>query len=330
MPKISVIVPVYKVEEYLNRCIDSILSQSYKDFELILVDDGSPDNCGEICEKYAEKDNRIHVIHKKNGGLSDARNAGIDWAFKNSDSKWITFIDSDDWVHPEYLKSLYETALKYNSSISVCAYRDAESFLTFEKINMYDTEFINTEQLFLNHNTVATVAWGKLYKKEYFSNIRYPFSKINEDEYVTYKLLFQNERIAFIKDQMYFYFRNFSGIMNAKWSPQKLDAIEAMEQQFNYFKKRGSKEVFTFVINKYIWALQTQFEQLQRHDNVENKDYHIKHIRKELRKSLRQRVISKPIEKNKNLYAIAYPKMINIYYFYRRVKKRINRMLHKN
>ena len=103
MPQISVIVPVYKVEPYLRRCVDSILGQTFTDFELILVDDGSPDNCPAICDEYARKDTRVHVIHQENGGLSAARNAGIDWAFANSDSQWLTSVDSDEWVHPEML-----------------------------------------------------------------------------------------------------------------------------------------------------------------------------------------------------------------------------------
>ena len=103
MPTISVVVPVYKVEKYLNRCVDSILNQTYKDFELILMDDGSPDKAPEICDDYAKKYDFIHVIHQKNGGLSAARNSGIEWALENSDSEWITFIDSDDWIHPEYM-----------------------------------------------------------------------------------------------------------------------------------------------------------------------------------------------------------------------------------
>ena len=105
MPQISVIVPVYKVEAYLARCVDSVLAQTFSDFDLILVDDGSPDNSGAICDEYAEKDPRIVVIHQKNGGLSAARNAGIEWAFAHSNSQWLNFIDSDDWVHPEYLDS---------------------------------------------------------------------------------------------------------------------------------------------------------------------------------------------------------------------------------
>ena len=113
MPTISVIVPVYKVEPYLNRCVDSILRQTYQDFELILVDDGSPDRCGEICDEYARQDGRVHVIHKENGGLSDARNAGIDWVEANSDSQWLIFADSDDWVHPELLARLLDAATAF-------------------------------------------------------------------------------------------------------------------------------------------------------------------------------------------------------------------------
>ena len=116
---ISIVVPIYKVEKYIHRCIESILAQTFTDFDLILVDDGSPDNCGKICDEYAVKDKRIHVIHKENGGLSDARNAGIDWAFANSDSEWITFIDSDDWIHPKYLETLYNAVF----TSSYCEYR---------------------------------------------------------------------------------------------------------------------------------------------------------------------------------------------------------------
>ena len=110
MPEISVIVPVYKVEQFIHRCVDSILLQSFYDFELILVDDGSPDQCGAICDAYAAADNRIHVIHQKNGGLSAARNTGIDYVMANSKSHWLTFVDSDDWLHPDFLKVLYTTA----------------------------------------------------------------------------------------------------------------------------------------------------------------------------------------------------------------------------
>ena len=118
MPEISVIVPVYKVEQFLHRCVESILRQSFYNFELILVDDGSPDSCGDICDAYAAKDNRIHVIHQKNGGLSAARNSGIDYVMAHSDSHWLAFVDSDDWVHPDFLKILYSTAKSVPAAFS--------------------------------------------------------------------------------------------------------------------------------------------------------------------------------------------------------------------
>ena len=122
MAAISVIVPVYKVERYLKRCVDSILDQTFRDFELILVDDGSPDRCGEICEKYAEKDKRIVVLHRENGGLSAARNTGLDWIFANSNSTYVTFIDSDDWVHPQYLEILSRVIESNNVAVSVAQF----------------------------------------------------------------------------------------------------------------------------------------------------------------------------------------------------------------
>ena len=139
MPKISVIVPVYNVEPYLHRCVDSILVQTHTDFELILVDDGSPDNCGVICDEYAQKDSRIHVIHQQNGGLSAARNAGIDWAFANSDSQWLSFIDSDDWVHPCFLEYLYRAVQETDAKVSACGIRKVEGEVEFSDVR-YQTE----------------------------------------------------------------------------------------------------------------------------------------------------------------------------------------------
>ena len=122
MAKISVIVPVYKVEQYLNRCIDSLLCQTFSDFELILVDDGSPDACPAICDSYAEKDARVHVIHQANGGLSAARNAGIEWSLQKSDSEWISFVDSDDWVHERYLESLFSAVRETGAEVACTRY----------------------------------------------------------------------------------------------------------------------------------------------------------------------------------------------------------------
>ena len=169
MPSISVIVPVYKVEPYIHRCVESIFAQTFTDFELILVDDGSPDNCGSICDDYATKDNRVTVIHQDNGGLSDARNAGIDWAFANSGSEWLTFIDSDDWVHPMYLEVLYCAVKDTGCSISVCGYNETDGETPYVDEAKLQAEVVNTEDFYCEHNVNAVVAWGKLYKKVLFS-----------------------------------------------------------------------------------------------------------------------------------------------------------------
>ena len=207
MAKISVVVPIYNVEKYLNRCVDSILNQTFTDFELILVDDGSPDNCGKICDEYAEKDNRVRVIHKPNGGLSDARNAGIEWALKNSDSEWITFIDSDDWVHPDYLEFLLRAAVENNTSVSICGFVRTENKSDFPKYS-FESKVYSNEDFWIEKNVNAVVAWGKLYKKKDFTEIRYPVGKVHEDEFTTHKILFKYYNIAFVNEELYYYFTN--------------------------------------------------------------------------------------------------------------------------
>lgn len=231
MDLISIIVPVYKVEKYIHQCVDSIINQTYKNIEIILVDDGSPDNCGKICDEYAEKDSRIKVIHKENGGLSDARNCGIDAA----SGDWLMFVDSDDWLHNHTVEKLYDAVNKYGVSVSVCNYEE-----TSEENPCVDTaisaELWAPKDIYINKHITATVAWGKLYRKNCFDEIRYPVGKIHEDEFVTYRILFAQEKIAFIDQPYYAYYINSEGITKSKWNIHRLDAVEALYQQYFYFK----------------------------------------------------------------------------------------------
>lgn len=326
---VSVVVPVYKVEKYIHRCVDSILTQNFANFELILVDDGSLDISSMICDEYAKKDSRIYVIHKSNGGLSDARNAGIDWSFASGDSEWLTFIDSDDWIHPQYLEGLLIAAGIYHTDIAICDYLNPDSFCPFKYLKEYIMDYMNSEEFFVNHNTIATVAWGKIYKKSLFSQQRYPVGKLNEDEFLTYKLLFQNQNISFVRNQTYFYFRNTDGIMKSEWSPKKMDALEALNEQFKFFKSSSYQSAFSTVANKYIWFLKENYENLQNYRDYENKESAIKNIRKALRMCLRQKCVDKPIYKNERLYAIAYPYLIKLYFLKKRAKKKYNRLKSK-
>lgn len=252
MPAISVIVPVYKVEPYLNRCVDSILRQTFVDFELILVDDGSPDRCGEICDGYARRDSRIHVIHKANGGLSDARNVGVDWVEKYSDSKWLTFIDSDDWVHPQMLSRLLCAAEALGVNISVCGYQQTAgadpAVLPEDMVPVQWTP----KQFYMTRFVNATVAWGKLYSRSCFQNIRYPVGKIHEDEFVTYRLLFAQPSVGVISAPLYAYFLNPSGIIHSGWSSKRLHAWQAYDQQIAFFAAMGDEELVRFRVRGYL------------------------------------------------------------------------------
>lgn len=263
MSQISVIVPVYKVEKYLNRCVDSILSQTFTDYELILVDDGSTDNCGAICDKYAEKDDRIVVIHKKNGGLSSARNAGIDWAFVNSDSEWLTFIDSDDWVHPKYLEALWQGAKKTDSDIVISSFEstDGESPMVYE--NMLTASIWKPERYYIEKNVNATVACGKLYRKECYKAIRFPVGKIHEDEFVTYRLLFAFDKVAVIDQPLYAYYQNSNGIMGSAWSTSRLVILDAITEQIEYFGRKKIKEVECFCKKRYVIAASASMKKIQ-------------------------------------------------------------------
>ncbi len=211
MPKISVIVPIYKVEEYLPRCVDSILAQTFTDFELWLVDDGSPDKCGEICDEYAKRDSRIRVIHKQNGGLSDARNAALDKAT----GEYISFIDSDDWVAPDFLESLYGALTRNNADLAICNimkvvgdsepvpdYKpaDSETVLTGDK--MFDTLY-------------RPSACNKLYPSWIFKEVRYPVGRFYEDVFVYHDILAQVKRLVYTGKDSYFYYIRKGSIIHS-------------------------------------------------------------------------------------------------------------------
>ncbi len=238
MPLISVIVPVYKVGLYLRRCVDSILAQTFTDFELILVDDGSPDNCGKICDEYAQKDKRIHVIHQTNGGLSAARNAGIDWAFANSDSEWISFIDSDDWVHPCFMEFLIRAVQEAKTKVSACLLKRVECETPMEQAE-FTCESLAWDAFYMRSWANGAVAYNKLYKKELFRERRYPVGRINEDEFLTYKLLAQAGLVAAVDTELYFYFQNPEGIMKREFTLAKLDGVKALAEQCRFAKKHG-------------------------------------------------------------------------------------------
>lgn len=282
MPQISVIVPVYKVEQFLDRCVDSILSQSFTDFELILVDDGSPDGCGAICDDYARRDSRVCVIHQQNGGLSAARNTGLDWVYANSDSQWIAFVDSDDWVHPDYLRCLYRAVTEHNCRIGACGYfrTSGEAFPAFSEGN---PQCLSAEAYYCGewmYQPSTAVAWNKLYHRSLMETLRYPKGKLHEDEFTTYRAVYAGETAAVWDLPLYAYYQNPQGIMLSKWNPKRLHIVEAFVQQIHDARENGWEGLYRKAVRKGIYVIH---EQLAAADSK----YH-KYLRKSYREMLKK------------------------------------------
>ena len=313
MPQISVIVPVYKVEPYLHRCVDSILNQSFTDFELILVDDGSPDGCPAICDEYAAQDSRVHVIHQQNGGLSAARNAGIDWAFANSDSRWLTLIDSDDWVHPMYLQALLSAAESENTAVSICMFQKTEGKDPDVDGSHLSARKWDAESIYAERNIYATIACGKLYRKSCFERIRYPVGKLHEDEFVTYRVLFEAEMAAMIDEPLYAYYVNHSGITKSQWRPQRLDSVEALKAQADFMKRNRYQKAFRFAIRKQAIDLANQITQLRECDTGIQKKY-MPSLRSKLGRTLLCNTRHIRFAENQWLYDLAFTHAMQIYW----------------
>ena len=213
-PLISIIIPVYKVEKYLEKCIKSVLSQTYKNLQIILVDDGSPDNCGNICDDYARVDNRIEVIHKANGGLSDARNVGL----KAARGEYIGFVDSDDYVSNEMFENLYNTLISNDVDVSICNFYiviDNKNIIknADNGVKIYNKLEILKEILL--DKKIQSYAWNKLYKRELFKDIEYPVGKKYEDIGTTFYILEKCSKIAVSGSPEYYYITRGDSIVDS-------------------------------------------------------------------------------------------------------------------
>lgn len=273
MPKISIIVPVYNVEEYLTNCIESLLNQTFKDFELILVNDGSTDNSLEICKKYKNIDNRICIVDKKNGGLSSARNAGLDVA----KGDYIGFIDSDDYVHPEMYEILYKKMVENSADISLC---------NFKKVYNYDEELLknnkNIEQKILiesmsniealekmdeENGVVLIVAWNKLYKRDLFRNLRYKHGAIHEDEFIVHRILYDAKKVIYVNEQLYFYMQRDGSIMNNITKITRIDYLLALSDRIKFFNEKGLKHLQYKYEETYLYEIFRVYPNFERKKN---------------------------------------------------------------
>ena len=242
MPTISIIVPIYKVEPYLRRCVDSILDQTFSDFELILVDDGSPDNCGSICEEYAAKDERVKVIHKPNGGLSSARNAGLNMA----QGDYIGFVDSDDYIESNMFEQLFRVAVQSDAQIVQCGVKIVAADLAVEapiwgktKPGKYDgTDFLKAGKI----KPWEVIVMNKLYKKAMWEGIRFPEGYTQEDEFVAHHLYGRSRIVTCIADELYNYYQSPNSIMRSEFSVARLAIFDAWSDRIAYLEEMRLEE----------------------------------------------------------------------------------------
>lgn len=236
--KISVIAPVYKVEPYLDKCVSSIVNQTYKNLEIILVDDGSPDNCPAMCDAWAEKDSRIRVIHKTNGGLSDARNAGMAVAT----GELMAFVDSDDWIAPDMYEYLYQRLAEDNSDIAACGVQMVwEDKTPSRMLTQEGNCVLNQEEAMraiIEESWLKQPVWYKLYKTALVRDILFPVEKYHEDVFWSYQAVGSAKKVSVSDHVGYYYLQRGGSIMGAGYSLKRLDAVEAKVQRCAYIQER--------------------------------------------------------------------------------------------
>ena len=265
-PLISIIVPIYKTEEYLPKCIESILAQTYANFELILVDDGSPDKCPQICDEYAEKDSRIKVIHKENGGLSSARNSGLDIA----KGEYIGYVDSDDYIEPVMYEKMIHSIMGRNADLCICriqAENPNGDFVSQSPISDEDQLFTREDMLhLLVYECLAKYIcpFNKLYHKRLFAHNRYSIGKINEDEAIIHHIFGESHGTVFINDILYHYIIRDGSIIHSQVSVKNLDMVDALIDRAEYFLNNGKRQHAACVYISAMDTLVTIYSQLDR------------------------------------------------------------------
>lgn len=268
--KISVIVPVYNVEQYLERCVDSIINQTYTNLEIILVNDGSTDNSGKLCDELAKKDERIRVIHKENGGLSDARNRGIDEA----ESDLVGFIDSDDYIDSDMYEILLKNLNNTGADLSMCALYDVYNNTPEAQVTNKETWELSSEQaikMVMEAKILSVTAVNKLYRKSLFSDLKFEVGKIAEDAFIMIKLLDKCEKIVATNEKKYYYVHRENSITTQKFSTKFLNVIEAYEQNSNIILEKYPK-LKDVAQTRMNWAYFYVLDRLLLDDNYNDKE----------------------------------------------------------
>ena len=269
-PLISVIVPVYKVEKYLDRCVASIAAQTYENLEIILVDDGSPDRCGQLCDRWAQEDPRVRVVHKPNGGLSSARNAGIAVAT----GAYVGFIDSDDYIHPQMYEKLYTALAETGADVSICNYdyvdEEGVADLKLRELSPVKTEVLTRQQAYEKINPLCNgyayyvTAWNKLYPKKIFEELQFKEGFVHEDEFFVHHLFSRCDSVATISDRLYLYVQRSGSITKTKATIRSLHGVYAYLDRYSFFRKEGQRLQAKYALQGANWLITDLLYRLEK------------------------------------------------------------------
>ena len=319
--EISIIVPVYNLEHLLPKCIDSILTQTFTNFELILVDDGSTDNSGNLCDEYAKLDSRIKVIHKKNGGIASARNAGLDVA----EGKYIGFVDNDDYINQHMFEKLYKNAIIHSSDIVVCdylkvdekQYTDIKKFDEDYKIKQYDNiDALN--QLYTPEHLTFICPWNKLYKSSLFREIRYEIGNIHDDESVVHKILYASYKITYIQTGLYYYVQRKKSQMNSPFNLNRLRFIYTLYDRMIFFQNNKLLDLHQKAIKHYMDSFFVYYYMAKINLKDVNKD--LQQLKRTFHNSLYNILKHKELSRNQKLGCVIFcisPKLFELIRDYR-------------
>lgn len=241
---VSVIVPVYNVESYVAKCIDSIVNQTFRDLDIILIDDGSTDSSGSICDRFAEKDKRIRVIHKKNGGVSSARNAGLDVAV----GEYIVFIDGDDYVNPKMIETLCSLIIENNADLVMCNYihvNENGEKVGISELRITQPQIVSSDWMLERISrgwTFGAIIWNKMYRSKLFRELRYPSFNNGEDEYISHRVMAQAEKAVIIPDVLYYYTLRQGSLTKSAFNLSNMNSIYAFIDRVDYISSLGKTE----------------------------------------------------------------------------------------
>lgn len=278
MELISIIVPVYNVEKYLDRCVHSICNQTYSELEIILVNDGSTDSSANICEQWKTRDSRIRVITKQNGGLSSARNMGVEGAV----GQYLMFVDSDDYILPDMVDKLYTAIIQQEADVSICNFQYVDEHGLDWGVNnnlpitdgVISGETILKEKMFESKNWYWVVAWNKLYRADVFRGIQYPIKKLHEDEFVIHKVMSRCEKVACVSDMLYCYVQRSDSIMGVK-NKKDVRHLDAVEAYFCRSKFYQTMETYSDIVVKTLFKGIEEYQKIHCNNQeiVRNRDY---------------------------------------------------------